>query len=218
MGDHHMVVGAVVRLWRQQQQLCNQVLCQLPHDSVTVVTLERGWSISPTGKGPVHIPNWKGANPYPQLERGHSISPTRKGPLHIPNREGATPYPQPGRGHSISPTGKGPVHIPNWEGASPYPQLERGHSISPTRKGPVHIPNRGSRSPRVWGGVRACLCTCVLCGCVCGVHGSLALVHRGGLRACVLVGCVRLWPIHTPNRKGDSPYPQPERGHAKSVD
>ena len=53
-----------------------------------------GW-VSSTGKGPVHIPNWKGAVPYPQLERGQSISPTTKGRVHI-------------QGRSTSPTGKGP--------------------------------------------------------------------------------------------------------------
>ena len=30
-----------------------------------------------------------GAGPYPQPERGQSISPTGKGPVHIPNRKGA---------------------------------------------------------------------------------------------------------------------------------
>ena len=30
-----------------------------------------GW-ISSTGKGPLHIPNQKGASPYPQPERGHA--------------------------------------------------------------------------------------------------------------------------------------------------
>ena len=45
--------------------------------------------VSSTGKGPVHIPSWQGAGPYPQPESGQSISPTRKGPVHIPNRKGA---------------------------------------------------------------------------------------------------------------------------------
>ena len=57
--------------------------------------------------------------PCPQPERGQSIFPTGKGPIHIPNRRGASPYPQPERGQSISPIGKGPVDIPNWKGASP---------------------------------------------------------------------------------------------------
>ena len=43
---------------------------------------ERGWSISPTAKGPFHIPNWKGAGPYPQLERGKS---TRRYHLKLPH-------------------------------------------------------------------------------------------------------------------------------------
>ena len=30
----------------------------------------RGQSISPTGNGPLHIPNWKGAGPYPKPEMG----------------------------------------------------------------------------------------------------------------------------------------------------
>ena len=34
----------------------------------------RGLSISPPSKGLVHIPNWKGASPYPQRERGHAKS------------------------------------------------------------------------------------------------------------------------------------------------
>ena len=37
----------------------------------------------------MHIPNWKGASPYPQLERGQSISPIGKGPVHIPSQKGA---------------------------------------------------------------------------------------------------------------------------------
>ena len=48
-----------------------------------------------------------GASPCPQLQRGLSISPTGKGPVHIPNRKGASPYPQLEMGQSISPTGKG---------------------------------------------------------------------------------------------------------------
>ena len=31
----------------------------------------------------------KGASPHPQLERGQSKPPTGKGPVHIPNRKGA---------------------------------------------------------------------------------------------------------------------------------
>ena len=49
----------------------------------------RGRSTSPTGKGSVHIPNWKEAGPYHQPEWGQSISPTGKGPVHIPDRKGA---------------------------------------------------------------------------------------------------------------------------------
>ena len=37
-------------------------------------------AMSQTGTGPAHIPNRKGASPYPQLEKGRSISPTGKGP------------------------------------------------------------------------------------------------------------------------------------------
>ena len=33
------------------------------------------------------------AGGYPQLERGHSISPTRKEPVHIPNQKGAMQKP-----------------------------------------------------------------------------------------------------------------------------
>ena len=88
----------------------------------------------------------KHGSPSPQLE-GPVISPTGKGPLHIPNRKGASPHPQPKRGRSISATGKGLVHIPKWKGAARYPQPERGCLISPARKGPVHIPNQKGASP-----------------------------------------------------------------------
>ena len=37
----------------------------------------------------------------------------------------------------------------------------------------------------------ACVCVCVLCGCVGGVHGSLALVHRW----CVVCAC--MWHVCT---------------------
>ena len=47
---------------------------------------------SPTGKGPILIPKYNGASPYPQLERGLSISPTKKGLVHIPNYKGVGPY------------------------------------------------------------------------------------------------------------------------------
>ena len=49
--------------------------CAAQHESTGFC----GW-VSSTGQEPVHIPNWKGASPYPQLEMGWSISPTRKGP------------------------------------------------------------------------------------------------------------------------------------------
>ena len=84
----------------------------------------------------------------PKVERGRSISPSGKGSVHIPNKKGASPYPRPERCRSTSQTGKGPVHIPNRKGASPYAQLERGWSISQTEKGPVHIPNRKAAVPK----------------------------------------------------------------------
>ena len=37
----------------------------------------------------VAILNREVASPYPQVERGRSISPTGKGLVHIPNRDGA---------------------------------------------------------------------------------------------------------------------------------
>ena len=43
--------------------------------------------------------------PYPQPERGPCISPTGKGPVHIPNRKGASAYPQPERGDQSTKTG-----------------------------------------------------------------------------------------------------------------
>ena len=54
--------------------------------------------ISSTGRGVVHIPNWKEASPYPQLERGRFIFRTRKRPVHIFNGKGAGLYPQLKRG------------------------------------------------------------------------------------------------------------------------
>ena len=42
----------------------------------------------PGAKGQIHIVHIQ-ANPYPQLDRGWSISPAGKGLVHIPNRKGA---------------------------------------------------------------------------------------------------------------------------------
>ena len=40
--------------------------------------------MSPTRKGLVHIPNWKGAGPYPQPERGHCIFPSGNAATNTP--------------------------------------------------------------------------------------------------------------------------------------
>ena len=69
---------------------------QFRHSRRERLHMERGRSISPTGKGPVHIPKRKGAGPYPQ--KGANPHP----------QKGATPQPRLDMCQSISPTGKWP--------------------------------------------------------------------------------------------------------------
>ena len=45
----------------------------------------------PSPRGAPDIPNRKQASPYPQLERGRSVSPTGKGPVHISNKKAISP-------------------------------------------------------------------------------------------------------------------------------
>ena len=100
--------------------------------------LEKGTSISKLQRSRSMPPTKKGTN----RKRGHSISSTGKGPVHIPNRKGAGPYPQLEEGRTISPTKKRLANSPNFKEAGPTRKgVVHSYKKILGKKRPVHIPN-----------------------------------------------------------------------------